>query len=131
MKDGKPIGAKQRAKYEMKVAKKQAREQAIAARADDKKREETRRALEDEERAAEAAREAEAAAKEAARLELIRQKEEEEYQRMKAEFAVEESGTVADEDSLESQTLLQEFVDFIKVGCFHDLVIWDGCSLFL
>ena len=84
--------------------------------------------------------EREAELKEQARIAEEKRKEEEEYQRMKAEFAVVEGGSVVDDmanevcsliitelgginsiiDSLlQSQSMLQEFVDFVKVHQIH------------
>lgn len=112
--DGKRIGAKKAAKLAQKEAKREAREAAEREREDAKRRAELR--YEEAQKAREEEEEKE-------RLELERQqaeeeekrrKEEEEYQAMKAMFSVDESGTMAAEDSAESQSLLEEFVTFVK-----------------
>lgn len=45
-------------------------------------------------------------------------KEQEEFDKWKDMFVVEEEGSRAAEDSEESQSLLQQFVDYIKVQPF-------------
>lgn len=87
----------------------------------EKEREEKRRKQEDKEKEEEAAREeAERKAKEEQE-----RREHEEYLKLKEAFAVEEEGYDVDE-SLESENLLQEFINYIKQAKVRS---WAGCVM--
>lgn len=106
------IGTKKRAKLEAKAEKKAQREVEQQMREEKKKRDaiadEERKKLEQQEEAEEKKRE------EAEKLEreLKEKQEYEEYLKMKEAFSVEEEGF--EEGEVESENLLQEFIDFIK-----------------
>jgi len=111
--DGK-IGAKKRAKLEAKAERKAHREAEEKAREEKKKRqeqeeEERLKALEKEKQEEEQRLEAETKA----RLEKERQ-EHEEYLKLKAEFSVEEEGYEEGGGDEEQNSLLQEFINYIK-----------------
>eukprot|EP01137_Pigoraptor_chileana_P000655 Opistho-2@37151 len=112
--NGKKIGAKKAAKLAAKEDKKAQRELMEAQREDKKRRDalldEERKKKEAEEKAVKDA-EAETERK---RLEEIARQEEEEYQKLKASFTVEDAGSGESEIMAESQSLLQDFVDYVK-----------------
>merc|ERR1712183_368642 len=111
---GMKIGAKKARKLEMKAEKKAQREAELEEREEKKKREallEVERKKDAERRAMDDAARAE---EERLRKEEQERKEHEEYLQLKASFVVEESGEVGIMIEEESQSLLQEFINFIK-----------------
>lgn len=111
--DGK-IGAKKAKKLEMKAERKAQREAELEEREEKKRRDamlESERKKEDARRKLEADQRAE---QERLRKEEEERKEYEEYLQIKASFVVEESGEVGIITEEESQSLLQEFIDYIK-----------------
>ncbi|KJE92136.1 hypothetical protein CAOG_03154 [Capsaspora owczarzaki ATCC 30864] len=108
------IGKKKLAKLQAKEERRQQNAFMEAQREDKKRRDaaiaEDQKRLDEEQRIKD---EAEAQI-EQARLAEIARKEEEEYQRMKAEFAVEEEGTDAVENAGNEENLLEKFVEYIK-----------------
>jgi len=112
--DGGRIGTKKARKLEMKAEKKAQREAELEEREEKKRRD----ALLEAERKKDAERRAqdEAARAEEERLKKEEQerKEYEEYLQLKANFVVEESGEVGILTEEESQSLLQEFINFVK-----------------
>jgi len=114
--DGMRVGAKKARKLEMKAEKKAMREAELQEREDKKKRDallEVER-KKDEERRLQA--EAIRAEEERIKKEEQEKKEYEEYLKLKESFVVEESGEVGILTEEESQSLLQEFIDFIKTS---------------
>jgi len=114
--DGMKVGAKKARKLEMKAEKKAMREAELQEREDKKKRDallEVER-KKDEERRLQA--EAVRAEEERIKKEEQEKKEYEEYLKLKESFVVEESGEVGILTEEESQSLLQEFIDFIKTS---------------
>jgi len=112
--EGVKIGAKKARKLEMKAEKKAQREAELEEREEKKKREallEAERKKDAERRAMDDAARAE---EELLRKEEQERKEHEEYLQLKASFVVEESGEVGIMTEEESQSLLQEFINFIK-----------------
>merc|ERR1712096_308746 len=112
--EGAKIGAKKARKLEMKAEKKAQREAELEEREEKKKREallEAERKKDAERRAMDDAARAE---EERLRKEEQERKEHEEYLQLKASFVVEESGEVGIMTEEESQSLLQEFINFIK-----------------
>lgn len=111
----KVLGKKKMAKLQAKEEARALREQQQALRDDRQERERLRAEEAKRTQEAEESREHEAAELERRRIDEKKRKEEEEYQAMKAMFSVENDGSVAQEIATESQGLLGEFVDFIKV----------------
>jgi len=112
--DGVKIGAKKARKLEMKAEKKAQREAELEEREEKKKRDallEVERKKDSERRAQEEAIKAE---EERLKKEEQERKEYEEYLQLKASFVVEESGEVGILTEEESQSLLQEFINFVK-----------------
>jgi len=108
------IGTKKARKLELKAEKKAQREAELEEREERKRREallDSERKKEDARRQLEAEQRAE---KERLRKEEEERKEYEEYLQIKASFVVEESGEVGIITEEESQSLLQEFIDYIK-----------------
>lgn len=113
--DGK-IGAKKARKLEMKAEKKAQREAEIEEREEKKKRDallEAERKKDAEKRKLEDAARAE---EERLKKEEQERKEYEEYLQLKSTFVVEESGEVGILTEEESQSLLQQFIDFVKTS---------------
>jgi len=111
--DGK-IGAKKARKLELKAEKKAQREAELEEREEKKKMEallEAERKKDNEKRLLQEAAKAE---EEKLRKEEEERKEYEEYLQLKASFVIEESGEVGILTEEESQSLLQEFIDFVK-----------------
>jgi len=112
--EGGKIGAKKARKLEMKAEKKAQREAELEEREDKKRRDallEAERKKDAERRALEDAAKAE---EERLKKEEQERKEYEEYLQLKASFVVEESGEVGIMTEEESQSLLREFINFIK-----------------
>jgi len=108
------IGTKKAKKLELKAEKKAQREAEVEEREERKRREallETERKKDDARRQQDADHRAE---EERLRKEEEERKEYEEYLQIKASFVIEESGEVGILTEEESQSLLQEFIDYIK-----------------
>lgn len=110
----KKIGTKKLAKIEEKAAKREEREQMLRDREEKKEKEEKmyeerKKREEVEERLEKEKEEAEKRAKEEQE-----KREHEEYLKLKEQFTVEEEGQDQANIELDSQNLLQEFVDYIK-----------------
>ena len=111
--DGK-VGTKKARKLEMKAEKKAQREAQQQEREEKKKRDallESERKKDDERKLLESEERKE---QERLRKEEEEEKEYEKYLQIKASFVVEESGEVGIISQEESQSLLQEFIDYIK-----------------
>jgi len=112
--DGKKIGAKKQRKLEMKAEKKEAREAELEEREERKRQEALLAAERLKEDEARLKLEKEREELERERKEEQERKEHEEYLKMKAEFTIEESGEVGVLSEEESQSLLREFVDYMR-----------------
>ncbi|XP_065666568.1 DDRGK domain-containing protein 1 isoform X3 [Hydra vulgaris] len=115
--DDKPvgkIGAKKLKKLEMKAESREIRKTELEEREERKKRDILLAAEKKKEEELRIQAEAELAEKERLKKEEQERKENEEYLKLKTEFTVEESGDVGILSEEESQSLLQEFIDFIK-----------------
>ncbi|XP_065844471.1 DDRGK domain-containing protein 1-like [Oscarella lobularis] len=108
------FGTKKLRKLEEKEERKARREQEEAAREDRKKREELRREHAKEKEEEEEIQQQEQ--EEKARQERLRREEEEqkEYERLKEFFSVDTEGSGETDIMQESDTLLQDFIDYIK-----------------
>lgn len=112
--DASKLGTKKARKLELKAEKKAQREAELEEREERKRREallETERKKDDVRRKFEADEREE---EERLRKEEKERKEYEEYLQIKSSFVVEESGEVGILTEEESQSLLQEFIDYIK-----------------
>lgn len=114
----KKIGTKKAAKLQAKAERQQQREQEKVERAERKEREERiaeeRRQKELEEEELERQREEEERKK---RLER-EQKEHEEYLKLKEAFVVEEEGHDENPDDMDNQSMLNQFVEYVKTAKF-------------
>ncbi|XP_065683817.1 DDRGK domain-containing protein 1 isoform X1 [Hydra vulgaris] len=115
--DDKPvgkIGAKKLRKLEMKAENREIRKTELEEREERKKKDMLLAAEKKKEEELRIQAEAELAEKERLKKEEQERKDYEEYLKLKTEFTVEESGNVGILSEEESQSLLQEFIDFIK-----------------
>ncbi|KAI6240094.1 DDRGK domain-containing protein 1 [Aphelenchoides fujianensis] len=112
---GKKIGKKKLAKMQAKAEARAAREDMLAARAEQKKREEKQREEREAEEKAEADRAKQEADEERKRREAIAEQEHQEYLKMKEAFSVEEEGyDQVDENEVEN--LMAAFIEHVKTN---------------
>nr|XP_054765991.1 DDRGK domain-containing protein 1-like [Lytechinus pictus] len=111
---GKKIGAKKAKKLEMKAERQRERELMLQEREEEKERREARE--EQSRKAAEKEKEEEEKREEEERLKKEEQerREHEEYLKLKESFVVEEEGQTQVLSENESQSLLTEFINYIK-----------------
>ncbi|KAI6188465.1 WW domain-containing protein [Aphelenchoides besseyi] len=110
---GKKIGKKKLAKLEAKAQARAEREDMLAQRAEQKKREEKLREEREAKEKAEAELKKQEAEEERKRREAIAEKEHQEYLKMKEAFSVEEEG-FDQVDENETENLMTLFIDHIK-----------------
>lgn len=113
-KEGGKIGAKKQKKLQEKAEKKAARLAEEQEREEKKKRDAMLEKQRQKEEAVQKAQEEEEARQEKLRKEEEEKREHEEYLKLKEAFSVEEEGEEELAPDLSSQSLLQEFIDYIK-----------------
>jgi len=112
--DGKKFGAKKMRKMEMKAEKREARQNEEQEREEKKLREAQKVVDREKDELARREREKEQEELEQLRKEEQERKEHEEYLKLKEAFTIEEVGEIGILTEEESQSLLQEFVDYVK-----------------
>ncbi|KAL3864356.1 hypothetical protein ACJMK2_006046 [Sinanodonta woodiana] len=108
------VGAKKRRKLEEKAERKRLREIEMQEREEQKQREKEREERRKKEEAKSKAEEAIRAEEEKKKKEEEEKREYEEYLKLKESFVVEEEGQNLADGEVDSQSLLQEFIDYIK-----------------
>jgi len=107
------VGAKKQRKLEEKAARKAQREAELQEREEKKKQEEKLEKLRKKEELKREAEEAAKAAEEQKLKEEKERKEHEEYLKLKEEFSIDSEGLDAEEQQ-DEQSLLQEFISYVK-----------------